>query len=412
MNGSMTNSDWVPGKFGSALDFDGSDDYISLGTPSSLNTQYITIEAWVDLNNPGDGVSHEFYNRMNSSNAGTTLLRKRNSDNKYVFQIRLDGTESTVRVIASNTAATSGWHHVAGTYDGSILKMYVDGVLQTDTLTISGTIDIDTLNSIDLARHPTPTNYLGGKLDDVRIYNYARTQPQISWEYNRGAPQGWWKMDENTGSTTNDSSGNAYHSQTFNGNTTWTTGKRNTGLTFDGTDDNVRITEGSGIDLGETTHSYSVSAWFKTTTNYTTNSGTIVAKAAGIGVYPFNLEVNTSEQPCILMNDGAARTLCGTSTVNDGNWHLIVGVRDVLEDVVTLYIDGLRVRYQTDPTTASMVNNDDLSFGNAGAGGYLNNDFNGQIDDVKIFNYDLSAQQVRNVYNEGALRFGPNEGSP
>ncbi|KKU99193.1 MAG: hypothetical protein UY33_C0035G0016, partial [Candidatus Amesbacteria bacterium GW2011_GWA1_48_9] len=37
---------------------------------------------------------------------------------------------------------------------------------------------------------------------------------------------------------------------------------------------------------------------------------------------------------------------------------------------------------------------------------------NGQIDDVKIFNYALTAQQVKTVYNEGAVRFAPLTGSP
>src|SRR3990167_9717944 len=113
-------------------------------------------------------------------------------------------------------------------------------------------------------------NYFFGFIDEVRVYDYARTPAQTAWEYNRGAPVAYYKMDECTGTTINDWGPNGNGG--FNGNNgtitagdtsgsndsvgtcnsgasspadeMWdegTTGKRNASLDFDGTNDYVSI---------------------------------------------------------------------------------------------------------------------------------------------------------------------------
>jgi len=71
------------------------------------------------------------------------------------------------------------------------------------------------------------TAYFPGKIDHVRIYDYARTPAQIAWDYNRGAPVGWWKFDKGEGLTAYDSSGNENNGtlQTSMTNDDWVTGK-------------------------------------------------------------------------------------------------------------------------------------------------------------------------------------------
>lgn len=167
------------GKYNNAGAFDGNNDYVSLGVPSALNTRHVSVAAWVNLTTPADSVTSEIYNRTNSSNAGTVALRKQASDNKYLFQIRLDGTESTVRGISSNDVATTGWHHLVGTYDGTTVKLYLDGIQQTSTHTQSGNIDTDTLNSVEIGRNSAGSTFMKGSLDDVRVYNYALTAQQV-----------------------------------------------------------------------------------------------------------------------------------------------------------------------------------------------------------------------------------------
>jgi len=423
-NGTLySTAGFRPGKFSSALYLDGNttgnDSHVQLPDGALNSLTQGTISLWYKSNLDSSASDWQAFLTARDNAAGQFLeLAYQISDNT----VRWWGDACTTLLDASFTVTSpSGWHHIAVVVDSNGYKMYLDGVLKTsgtntcffDDVVGTGS-EFYEIGCYDAGTAPSCTGELyRGYIDNFRIYDYPLTPSQIAWEYNRGRPQGWWKFDENTGTTAYDSSGNSYNSQTFTGNTTWTTGKFNTALTFDGTDDIVRITEGAGVDFGSTTDNYSVSAWFKTTTNYTTNPGTIVAKNDGTGVYPFDLQINTSEQPCVVMNDGTTRTLCGTATVNDGAWHLITAVRNISTDTVYLYIDGTLVNSQTDPTTASMSNNDDVSIGNSGAGTYTTNDFAGDIDDARIFNYSLNSTQIKLLYNEGsALRFGPSSGLP
>lgn len=215
------------------------------------------------------------------------------------------------------------------------------------------------------------------------------------------SPVAHWKFDENSGTIANDSSGFSNNSKAFIGNTTWTTGKFGSALTFDGIDDTVQIAESSSIDLGAQTDSYTVSAWIKTTAT-PSDFQTIVGKDDGSGVYPIRLYIdNPSALITFRISDGIKNPFTGdTATINDGSWHHVVGIRDVASDLLRMYVDGVQVDISTDLTTATTVNNDDISIGNSGTS-YTGDDFNGQIDDVRIYNRALSAAEITAIY-EGA----------
>ena len=407
---------WIPGKYGSALDFDGTDDYLSPGTPAALNTKFTSVMAWVNLDNPLDDTSHEIYNRQNSSNAGAVALRKRNTGNLYAFQIRLDGTESTARIITSDTAAGPGWHHVAGTYDGTTIKMYVDGVLQTGISAISGAIDIDTLNSIDLARHPQPTNYLGGKMDDVRIYDYARSTSQIIEDMNAGHPApgspigsavGHWKLDEGYGTAAND--------QTTNDNdltlstASWTNSGK-FGKAWNGTGA-LWLSRADDADFDfSATEDLTASLWFKS--DSASNPGAVEyllnkanATTAGYAVY-----ANTSGQICFGIDDDTTWNpdiaSCTTTDYYDGTWHHAAAVRNTTADETRIYIDAVSRDSDSDTTTATLANSLSLYLGDRDATDN-GDEFNGDLDEVKIFRSALTADQIKLLYNQSkATVFG------
>ena len=82
---------------------------------------------------------------------------------------------------------------------------------------------------------------LSDQIDEARYYNYARTPAQIAWDYNRGKPVGWWKLDDGQGSVALDWSGNKNHGTLTNMTPAndWVTGKFNKALDFDGSNDYV-----------------------------------------------------------------------------------------------------------------------------------------------------------------------------
>ena len=121
------------------------------------------------------------------------------------------------------------------------------------------------------------------------------------------------------------------------------------------------------------------------------------------------LYINSSEYICFAVRDGVAGpSICyNGATVNDGQWHHAAGIRNVATDTAYLYLDGKLVNSANDTTTTTTTNNVDISIGNGGAS-YLGEDFNGVIDDVRIYSYARTAGQIVEDMNAGH----PAPGSP
>jgi hypothetical protein len=172
----LTNdATWGVGKFGRCLSVDGTDDYAAAPHVSELDgLAEITVMAWVLTNNPtsstdtvisvhGPGLDQLWLNR----DVGENLE----------FRVDAGGGAATAQMTDGIPNNSDGiWFHVAGTYDGAIIKAYVDGVLGDTTAAITGTLD-------------TVTNpfWIGGDIDgdwnglidDVRVYGTALSQAQI-----------------------------------------------------------------------------------------------------------------------------------------------------------------------------------------------------------------------------------------
>jgi hypothetical protein len=181
--GLQGDPNWVSGYIGShALEFDGADDYIAVSADSNLNVQYVTMSAWVRVHETDPG-THNFILNRQMTDPGTYTLWVRASDNKWGAQVRLQGSESTGRIIVSNNAVTGEWTHVCATYDGDKLKLYIESVRQDDVDDTNGTIDTDNPGVLTIGAHPTPASYFNGSIDDARIYNRALIAEEVQQLY-------------------------------------------------------------------------------------------------------------------------------------------------------------------------------------------------------------------------------------
>ena len=107
--------------------------------------------------------------------------------------------------IGSTSIVPGRWYHVAGTYDGSVARVYVNGVMEGSE-TINDTIAESTANYRLGARNNVP-NYtnLNGRMDEIRVWDVTRTQAQIQNSMNRTIPGntsglvGYWRFDESSG---------------------------------------------------------------------------------------------------------------------------------------------------------------------------------------------------------------------
>lgn len=181
ITGSVTPATYI---CASALDFDGTDDYMS--TPGIINSTSGTWEAWVKKS---DWTQHNddrlFGNGINFSDPNSFYV----SLHPVVgLHYRYGGTGQANNIIVASlytqTLSANSWHHIAGTWEnnGSVttLKLYLDGALLGTNSTTS-LFSINTATSfIGGGGDPANPFFGSGQMDEVRLWNVARTQCEIN----------------------------------------------------------------------------------------------------------------------------------------------------------------------------------------------------------------------------------------
>jgi hypothetical protein len=309
----------------------------------------------------------------------------------------------------SNEEVKVGWHHYSLSVDSSgNLKMYRDGVLfKSNTfLALSGSswdsVCSTANNWIDIGNYAGNRGW-AGSLDDFKIFNYARTPAQIAWDYNRGKPVGWWKMDEGEGTTAYDSSGNNQNLTLVNA-PTWSSGKFNNSLDFEKDNSQYGYTaDSSALSI---TKDLTVAAWVKPESCSGRNDWVIAGKWDGENI-SYLLRLNACNlQMCIESVNNYKRT---DDTLTTGNWYHVTGVYNATAQTVTLYVNGVDKGGTVSGTIPSLIGDDADRFhiGAKDSSTAATDFFDGQIDDVRVYNYALTGEQVKQVMNEGsAVRFG------
>jgi len=166
----ITGPQWVTGRYGNGLALDGVDDYAEMADASTLDvTSAMTMEAWVSPLAP----------------AARILDKPSSTQHAYSLGIDANGKPYAEITTSVNTYVVSGlsdllanrWVHVAATYEGSTLRLYLDGV-ERASVAASGNI-IVTDQPLRLGAG-TSSSYLQGKLDEVRLYNVARSASEVA----------------------------------------------------------------------------------------------------------------------------------------------------------------------------------------------------------------------------------------
>ncbi|HIC91618.1 MAG TPA: PKD domain-containing protein, partial [Syntrophaceae bacterium] len=166
-HGTINGASFVDGKFGSALKFDGVDDYVEVGDSNSLNPKdEITIETWIKLDSKSawDKIISKPCIASTPPYQQYALTLDSEGDN-FGFELTTEGTKSVVESITS--PLTGIWYHVVGVYNGSEMVIYVDGVKE-NTLNKTGAINsYNTDVSIGRYEHIS-SQTLNGVIDELR----------------------------------------------------------------------------------------------------------------------------------------------------------------------------------------------------------------------------------------------------
>jgi hypothetical protein len=403
-------SQWsVKGRGSSAGNFNGSDNYLTVTDSSGLNSTTLTQEAWVYPRANGTWAS--IINRRTAGNSQGWTMEQNFTTGSLQCQYGISGTTRTAN--ATTALTLNAWNHVACSYDGSTLRAYVNGIAE-GSFGASGSISNPGSPSVYIGRNVVNADHFNGLIDMVRVYGYARTPAQIAWSATDGNPSAHWKMDECQGSAVSNSISNTLHGAlTIGGSGTNTaigtcatsgarfdgaTGKRNSALDFDGTDDYVSIT--TPTSLASQTMSYA--AWVKRASTGNNNAIFAYTNNASSGGTVFYFD--TSNRLAFAKTGQASCT--STSTITDtSNWNH-----------VAVTYDGANCRfYINGKLDASPAYSQTFSYsGNATIGGTTttNSLFEGQIDDLRVYIYPITQTQIDLIMNDGAYRVGPVSGAP
>lgn len=210
------------------------------------------------------------------------------------------------------------------------------------------------------------------------------------------SPVGWWKLDENTGTTANDSSGNGV-TGTIMGTvlgSNWVAGKTGSAFSFNGTN-NYITTDSYQV---ANNNAFTVAGWIKTSSTanariYYEGSSLSSSRYMYIDV---NENVTGDAEFCI--DDDSTAFGCPTVTglnLNDGQWHHIAGVQSS-KSSRTLYVDG--VARASNSTTIGTITVNRSTMG-ANRGTSVSQYLNGTLDDVRVYDSALTPAQIAALYN-------------
>ena len=183
-NGTLMNMetvDWVTGKYGKALKFDGVNEYVDCGSKASLNLNAFSITVWV---NPTSVSGYKtIVRKAGASSADTNYALDLDSGNTKVRFFVYDTSGNYHGVMATTKSVSlNKWTHIAATYDGTTFKVYINGTQDATTATWSGSIKTTT-GSLKIGSS-TSSNYFNGTIDEVKIWNRSLTQEEITKVYN------------------------------------------------------------------------------------------------------------------------------------------------------------------------------------------------------------------------------------
>ncbi len=352
---------YTAGRMGQALELNGTDQYASRDSSTAIPTSSFSISVWASLHST-DSHWTDFFRRD-----GSWALQ---ADPHGRLNLEITGIRDAVSTVA---LPLNTWIHLAVTYEAGTVRYYKDGVLADTRADVPepapGT------GSIYVAGYPSWDTYLDGLIDEVKVWNRALSEPEVRIEYQAAsAVVAHWDLDGNA----NDSSGNA-NDLTLHNDPPYTAGRIGQALELNGTDqyasrDSSTIPNSSfSISVWASLHSMD-SRW----TDFFRRDGSWALQADSHG--RLSLEITG-------IHDAVSTVALPLDT-----WVHLTVTYDT--GTVRYYKDGVLVDTRTE------VPEPEPGTGALYFGGYppWSTYLDGAIDQVKIWNRALSAEEVHTEY--------------
>ncbi len=189
ITGTLSGATWTSsGKYGAAVSFNGTNNYVDLGNPAALKgTGSMTWSAWVYAtgNPPDDGQII-----AKSNNNSGWQLKTSPDTGPHTFAIGVSGSSGIAQRYSNAIRSLNTWYHLAGVYDAAArtLDIYVNGALDNGVLrgTIPAAMTVPNIN-VNIGRR-TGGFYFKGIIDEIHVYNRALSPAEIQAVMNDPLP--------------------------------------------------------------------------------------------------------------------------------------------------------------------------------------------------------------------------------
>ena len=207
----------------SCISFDGVSTYVQINNDANLELDSaMSVEAWIKATNWGiNPWDNTIFCKHSWSQGEQGYVLRAGSNGRLSFNFAgfANGMPTSWKECISpqNTLLINTWYHVAGTFDGDTIRLYVNGILVADSA-FHGTQVAGTVYQPRIGRLSDPmqsqTRYWHGKIDEVRVWNRALSQAEIQEKMGTHLDPsqetglvGYWRLNDSTGTSVSDMSG-------------------------------------------------------------------------------------------------------------------------------------------------------------------------------------------------------------
>lgn len=312
---------------------------------------------------------------------------------------RSNGAYQTVNINQDFTG--TGWHHFLGTFDadGKSLILYIDGE-QVASISTTESITYDTSKGVTLGGNSSSALFdMIGSLDLVRVYDRYVTPEEVALLYEEGfaSLRAHYKLDETSGTTAADSSGNDYDGTYVGAPALGESGVYESSTQFNeiGNSDSLEIPNTILDGLSNA----SVAFWLKTTR---TGQQSILSAAGDTYQNEFLVFFTNSTTLSVYVQD--KHVSWDIESIADDQWHHFAITMDSQTDLITVYKDGKLISAKTHGVAGRPLQ--------VSAGGLMiaqeqdcvggcfdtNQIFQGRLDEFHIYGRAITADEVADLY--------------
>jgi hypothetical protein len=385
----------------------GSDAGVSLPTAPLGTSSFgqVTAEGWARTTSQNAGSP---YVKTIVGQPGTFALGHKG--NKAFASVRVGGVDEVVT--GTDDVNEGGWHHLAMTYDGSVLRLFVDGE-PVDEEPASGQIQPSPYYPMRIGAQQSNTTYFDGHIDEVAVYDHV-LEPAIfqerfayGWKLKPPCPAGspyvdlvcssnpvaYWRLGESVGDTD-------MHDYTDVNDGIYPDPQYPSGVMKLGHPAGIKDDPNTSVRVGDVSPKVNYEPYGTLAVDHITAEGWVrtVESSAGATLSiisrsnSFNLGLKDNKAYGRVTIGGVPHEVTGGPLLNDGRWHHVALTYD--GSMMTLYADGVAGEGATKAVSGPIDNLAQQELYVGSLGGSTATRFRGELDEVALYDHALNETAI------------------